>query len=118
MSNYKELRNGKVAFHPGYYIEEYIENIGLTQEDFAKLIGTTQKNISLLIRGEQSLSIDIAFKLSRIIGTSIKYWLNIQNEYDTLILEDNSLIDSKWKQTSKSSKKLNVEHFTNVKLFK
>lgn len=93
MSNYKELRNGKIAFHPGYYIEEYIDNIGLTQADFAKRIGTTPKNMSLLIRGEQSLSVDIAFKLSRVIGTSVQYWLNLQNEYDTLSLEDNSLIE-------------------------
>lgn len=113
MSNYKELRNGKVAFHPGYYIEEYIDYIGLTQEDFAKRIGTTPKNISLLIRGEQSLSIDIAFKLSRVMNTSIKYWLNLQNEYDTLLLEEESL-----KETEKEQEVLNaidynyfVEHF-------
>ncbi len=86
MSNYKMLDN-KIAFHPGYYIEEYIETLGLTQEDFAKRLGTTPKNISLLIRGEQSLSVDIASKLSRMIGTSVKYWLNIQSEYDSLIEE-------------------------------
>ena len=102
MSNYKELRNGKVAFHPGYYIEEYIDYIGLTQEDFAKRIGTTPKNISLLIRGEQSLSIDIAFKLSRVMNSSIKYWLNLQNEYDTLLLEEESL-----KETEKEQEILN-----------
>ena len=87
MSNYTVLSNNKIAFHPGYYIEEYINNTGLTQEDFAKRLGTTPKNVSLLIRGEQSLSVDIASKLARMIGTSIKYWLNIQNEYDSLIEE-------------------------------
>lgn len=87
MSNYVLLSDNKVAFHPGYYIEEYIQETGLTQEDFAKRLGTTPKNISLLIRGEQSISLDIASKLSRMIGTSIKYWLNLQNEYDVLISE-------------------------------
>lgn len=86
MSDYIEY-NDKIAFHPGYYIREIVENSGLTQEDFAKRLDTTPKNLSLLIRGEQSLSIDIAMKLSRMIGTSVNYWLNLQNAYDTLIAE-------------------------------
>lgn len=86
MSNYIEY-NDEVAFHPGYYIKELVEESGLTQEDFAKRLDTTPKNLSLLIRGEQSLSIDIAVKLSRMLGTSVNYWLNLQNAYDALIAE-------------------------------
>lgn len=86
MSNYIEY-NDTIAFHPGYYIKEIVDESGLTQEDFAKRLDTTPKNLSLLIRGEQSLSIDIAMKLSRMIGTSINYWLNLQNSYDALIAE-------------------------------
>lgn len=86
MSNYIEY-NDAIAFHPGYYIKEIVEQSGLTQEDFAKRLDTTPKNLSLLIRGEQSLSIDIAMKLSRMIGTSVNYWLNLQNVYDALIAE-------------------------------
>lgn len=86
MSNYIEY-DDKIAFHPGYYIKEIVEDSGLTQEDFAKRLDTTPKNLSLLIRGEQSLSIDIAMKLSRMIGTSVSYWLNLQNAYDALIAE-------------------------------
>ena len=81
MSNYIEY-NDKIAFHPGYYIKEIIDESGLTQEDFAKRLGTTPKNISILVRGEQSLSIDIATKLSRMLGTTIAYWLNLQQAYD------------------------------------
>jgi addiction module HigA family antidote len=86
MSNYIEY-NDMIAFHPGYYIKEIVDESGLTQEDFAKRLDTTPKNLSLLIRGEQSLSIDIAMKLSRMIGTSVNYWLNLQNAYDALIAE-------------------------------
>ncbi len=86
MSNYIEY-NDKIAFHPGYYIKEIVDESGLTQEDFAKRLDTTPKNLSLLIRGEQSLSIDIAMKLSRLVGTSVNYWLNLQNAYDALIAE-------------------------------
>lgn len=86
MSNYIEYKD-KVAFHPGYYIKEIIDDSGLTQADFAKRLGTTPKNISILVRGEQSLSVDIANKLSRMLGTSIAYWLNLQQKYDELTAE-------------------------------
>ena len=86
MSNYLEY-NDKIAFHPGYYLKEMVEESGLTQEDFAKRLGTTPKNLSILIRGEQSLSIDIATKLSRMYGTTINYWLNLQQTYDAMRTE-------------------------------
>lgn len=89
MSEYIEYGN-KVAFHPGYYIKEIIAESGLTQEDFAKRLDTTPKNLSILVRGEQSLSKDIAMKLSRLLGTSIGYWLNLQKTYDTLMAEFDS----------------------------
>lgn len=81
MSNYIEY-NDKIAFHPGYYLKEIIDESGLTQGDFARRLGTTPKNLSILVRGEQSLSIDIATKLSRMLGTTIAYWLNLQQAYD------------------------------------
>lgn len=86
MSNYIEY-NDRIAFHPGYYIKEIIDDSGITQEDFAKRLDTTPKNLSVLISGEQKLSIDIAMKLSRMLGTSIEYWLNLQKEYDTVVAE-------------------------------
>jgi len=89
MPNMIEYKN-KVAFHPGYYIQEYIQEYGYTQEDLAYRLGTTPKNISYLIRGEQSISIDIANKLAKLIGTSVNYWLNLQNEYDTILYEINN----------------------------
>lgn len=86
MSNFIEY-NDKVAFHPGYYLKEIVDESGLTQEDFAKRLGTTPKNLSILLKGEQSLSIDIAAKLSRLLGTSIAYWLNLQQAYDEKLAE-------------------------------
>ena len=81
MSNYFEY-DDKIAFHPGYYIKELVEESGLTQGDFAKRLGTTPKNLSILIRGEQNLSIEMAAKLSRMLGTTTAFWLNLQQTYD------------------------------------
>lgn len=114
MSNYIEYKD-KVAFHPGYYIKELVDESGLTQEDFAKRLDTTPKNLSILIRGEQSLSRDIAMKLSRLSGTSIAYWLNLQKAYDTLIAEFDS--DKELEEEKKVFELLDYKYFrTNFKL--
>lgn len=78
MSNYIEFED-KIAFHLGYYIKEIVDDSGLTQEDFAKQLGTTPKNLSLLIRREQNLSIDITMKLPRKIDEQIEQVRNFLN---------------------------------------
>lgn len=108
MSNYIEYNN-KIAFHPGYYVKEIVDESGLTQNDFAKRLNTTPKNLSLLIRGEQSLSIDIAMKLSRMIGTTVSYWLNLQNAYDALIAEFKS--QEELEQEKETFKSLDYKYF-------
>ena len=86
MSNYIEY-NDTIAFHPSYYIKEIIDDMGITQEDFAKRLGTTPKNLSILLKGEQDLSIEIAMRLARMLNTSVDYWLNLQGQYDALVAE-------------------------------
>ncbi len=39
------------------------------------------------MNGDQNLSIDIATKLSRMLGTTVAYWLRIQQAYDETIAE-------------------------------
>lgn len=108
MSNYIEY-NDKIAFHPGYYINELVETSGLTQKDFALRLDTTPKNLSVLINGNQSLSIDIAMKLSRLMGTSIEFWLNLQQAYDSLIAEFES--DKELERERVVFKKLDYNYF-------
>ncbi len=89
MSNYIEFKD-KIAFHPGYYINELVDDSGLSQQDFAKRLDTTPKNLSKLINGQQRLTPEMAAKLSKMLGTSIDYWLNLQNAYDSVLLEIDS----------------------------
>ena len=86
MSNFIEYKD-RLAFHPGYYIQEFVEESGLTQKDFANRLGTTPKNLSVLISGDQSLSIDIVVKLAAMLGTSEEYWFNLQTAWNEMMAE-------------------------------
>ena len=108
MSNYREYNN-KIAFHPGYYVKEIVDESGLTQEDFARRLGTTPKNLSMLVRGEQDLSIDIAAKLSRMLGTSVDIWLNLQQSYNEKIAE--IISDEELAREKEVFKKIDYKYF-------
>ena len=86
MSNYVEYKD-VVAIHPGYYVEEIIESMNISQEEFAVRMGTTAKTVSKLVNNQINLSNDLAAKLSSLTGTSVELWLNLQIEYDEQMLK-------------------------------
>lgn len=75
---YKDI----MAFHPGYYVKEVIEDMEMTQSEFAKRLNTTDKTLSKLLNGEIPLSNELAKSLSQMLGTSIDVWLNLQKKYE------------------------------------
>lgn len=86
MSNIKEYKD-IVAFHPGYYIADIIEDMAINQAEFATRMGTTPKTLSLLINGQTNITNDLAKKLSVMLGTSVEVWQNLQNSYDQKLIE-------------------------------
>lgn len=75
------------AFHPGYYVKEVIEDMGVSHNEFATRMGTTGKTLSNLLNGQCNLSNDLAGKLSMMLGTSVEMWLNLQAVYDQKKME-------------------------------
>lgn len=80
---YKDL----IAFHPGSYVEEIVEDLNITQAEFAKRLEISPKTISKIISGEDSVSVLTANKLAKLTGISIKTWLNLQANYDAKVIE-------------------------------
>lgn len=74
---YQEL----IAFHPGYYVKDYIDEQGITQEELAKRLQTTPKYVSDLVHGRINLTEEMVLKLSTVFGTSTKMWLNLNQKY-------------------------------------
>ena len=80
---YKDL----IAFHPGQYVEELIEDYNVTQKEFAERLGVSAKTVSKLVNAEESISKDTAHKLAKLSGVSMQTWLNLQNAYDVKVAE-------------------------------
>ncbi len=86
MSNITEYKD-IVAFHPGYYIADIIEDMEISQAEFAARLGTTAKTLSQLLNGQANITNDLAKKLSVMMGTSAEVWQRLQNAYDQKLIE-------------------------------
>ena len=71
-----------IAFHPGYYVKDVIDDLEMSQCEFAKRLEITDKTLSKLLSGEASLSKEIAKKMSQMLGTSVEVWLELQKKYE------------------------------------
>jgi len=74
--------NGMPAIHPGEFLRETLEDMGLSQAAFAKVIGVSPMRVSHLIRGDRPVTAELALRLGRALGQSPQYWLNLQTAYD------------------------------------
>ena len=75
----KRLRN----IHPGEVLEEeFLKPMGISAYRLAKDIGVPQTRISEICKGRRSISADTALRLARYLGTTPRFWLGLQQDYD------------------------------------
>lgn len=77
-----------VAFHPGEYIKELIDDMDVSQTEFAKRLGVTDRVLSSLVNGKSRLTTEVASKIAAMTGTSISVWMGLQQAYDEFCLQD------------------------------
>lgn len=75
-----------VAVHPWEVLKEYIKGIGLTQRDFATLVGKTQPEVNCILNGTKDINADWAIRCSIIFQTRPEFWLSMQFDYNSKVL--------------------------------
>ncbi len=69
--------------HPGEVLALlYLEPLGMSAPALAKRLGVARTRIERLVKGETSLSVDTAMRLSRFFGNTAEFWMNLQRAYD------------------------------------
>jgi len=86
MNNAKPA-NGLPAMHPGEFLREILEDLGLTQSAFADAIGVSPMRVSHLLRGDRPVTAELALRMGRALGQTPQYWLNLQTAYDLKLAE-------------------------------
>jgi len=76
--------NEKLApVHPGeVLLEDFLKPLGLSRYRLAKALSVPPRRINEIVHGKRGVSADSALRLARFLGTSERFWLNLQNSYD------------------------------------
>jgi addiction module HigA family antidote len=69
--------------HPGEILtEEFLKPLEISAYRLSKEISIPQTRISQIIKGNRRITADTALRLSKFFGTSAKFWLGLQDDYD------------------------------------
>ena len=69
--------------HPGeVLLEEFLKPLGVSQNSFARAVSVPPRRINEIVHGKRSISADTAVRLSQFFGTSEKFWLGLQDDFD------------------------------------
>jgi len=69
--------------HPGEVLkEEFLEPLEISAYRLSKDIGIPQTRVSQIIHGKRRVTADTAIRFSKYFGTSAKFWLGLQDDYD------------------------------------
>ena len=68
--------------HPGEFLAEILGELGISQAEFARIIGESPMRVSHVIRGTRPVTAELALLFGKALGQSPEYWLNLQSAYD------------------------------------
>jgi len=75
--------NGMRPIHPGEILrEEYLEQLGMSVNALSKALHVTPTRMNEIVRENRGITADTAMRLARYFGTSERFWLNLQTEYE------------------------------------
>jgi addiction module HigA family antidote len=84
LSQINELTMDTLAnIHPGeILLEEFLKPMGISAYRLSKDTEIPQTRISMIIKGRRRITADTALRLSSYFGTTAKFWLGLQDDYD------------------------------------
>lgn len=77
--------------HPGMVLQDELDERGISQSVLADHIGVLPKTINEICRGKRGISVEMAWKLSKALGASPNFWLNLQNNWELSLFDANSI---------------------------
>ena len=76
------VKNGLPAIHPGEFLREILEERGVSQAEFSRMVGVSPMRISHIVKGTRPVTAEMALLFGRAFVQSPQYWLNLQTSFD------------------------------------
>ncbi len=75
-------RNGMRPVHPGEILRDELEALEMSAKAFAAALDVPGNRITAILNGQRGVSADTALRLSRYLGTTAEFWLNLQKSFE------------------------------------
>ena len=75
----------QVVFHPGETLDEKLKEMGMGPKEFAFRAGKPEKTITAILKGESSITPDMAVQFESVTRIPARFWMNSQRGYDEYI---------------------------------
>jgi addiction module HigA family antidote len=76
MSKLKNIHPGEILY------QEFILPLDLSQNKLARAINVSPRRINEIVLEKRSITADTDLRLSRFLGTSPGFWMNLQQDFD------------------------------------
>jgi len=80
-------KNNLPPVHPGEFLKEILDELGISQAEFARAIGRSAMRISHVVKGKRSVTAGMALLFGKAFGQTPQYWINLQATYDLKMAE-------------------------------
>ena len=71
-----------IAVHPGMMVKPELQERGISQKDFARMLNVQASHLSEVLNGKRSLSAELAVKIQNAIGIPAEILLSAQAQYE------------------------------------
>ena len=76
------IKNGLPPIHPGVFLKEILDDLGISQNAFAQAIGVSPMRVSHVIKGTRPVTAELALLFGKAFGQTPNYWMNLQTGLD------------------------------------
>jgi antitoxin HigA-1 len=84
----------RTPLHPGKVIaEDVLAELGISATQLAEALDVPANRITEIVRGRRSITAETALRLSRWLGTTPEFWLDLQQAYDLEVAEQTAGAD-------------------------
>jgi HTH-type transcriptional regulator/antitoxin HigA len=80
-----------LAIHPGEYLEEVLEEIGMKQAELASRLGRPTQAINEIIKGKKSITPTTAIELEDVLKVPAHIWIGLEAEYQMVMAKNEEL---------------------------
>jgi addiction module HigA family antidote len=76
------VKNKMQPVHPGVILRDELLAMKMSARALSEALDVPGNRITMILKGQRGITADTALRLSRYLGTTPEFWLNLQKSYE------------------------------------